>query len=120
MPVFGRRVDGPEGKRRSERERVVLAAAAQAIHGSRSVVIADISTRGAKLQGRDLPPCGRQILLGVGTVELLVTIAWRDLDECGVRFDPPLNTALVRKLKQEGSWAKVMGIEEPVQPRPVL
>lgn len=110
MPNFGRRIDGPTGRRRAQREEVVLAASALTPGASRAVVVTDVSPSGAKLIGRKLPPAGSDVLLTVGSAELFGEIAWLGHDECGISFESPLPAELTDYLKQEGRWAKVMGI----------
>ena len=110
MASFGRRVDGPTGRRRAKREEVVLAGSALTLGASRAVVVTDVSPTGAKLIGRRLPPAGTDVLLTVGSVELFGEIAWLGHDECGISFESPLPAEMTDHLKQEGRWAKVMGI----------
>jgi len=95
---------------------VILAASARSIDRSRSVVITDISSKGAKLQGRDLAARGAEVLVSAGSLDLFASVAWRENDECGVIFDGPLSEELVSKLKSEGRWTRVMGIsvDDPV------
>ena len=109
MPSFGKRVDGPDGRRRVIRQPVVLAASALAVAGSRSVLVADLSSVGAKLQGRDLPIPGSEVLVAVGTQESFGTIVWGKEDACGISFDHPLGNDKLDRFKQEGSWASVTG-----------
>jgi hypothetical protein len=110
MPTFGRRIDGPAGRRHTQREEVVLAGSALTLGASRTVVVTDVSPAGAKLLGRKLPAAGTDVLLSVGSVELFGEIAWLGRDECGISFDTPLDTEVADHLKREGRWAKVMGI----------
>ena len=110
MPNFGRRIDGPTGRRRAKREDVVLAASAITRGASRAVVVTDVSPTGAKLLGRQLPAAGADVLLTVGGVELFGEIAWLRNDECGIAFEDKLDAEITEHLKREGRWAKVMGI----------
>lgn len=110
MSSFGKRIDGPSGRRRAQREEVVLAGSALTLGASRAVVVTDVSPAGAKLLGRKLPQSGTDVLLTVGSVELFGAIAWLGRDECGISFDTPLDAELADHLKREGRWAKVMGI----------
>jgi len=110
MPNFGRRIDGPTGRRRAQREEVVLAGSALTIGTSRAVVVTDVSPTGAKLVGRHLPRQGSDVLLSVGSVELFGEIAWHRNDECGIAFESSLDSEVTDHLKREGRWAKVMGI----------
>lgn len=110
MPNFGRRIDGPTGRRRAPREEVVLAGSALTLGASRAVVVTDVSSAGAKLLGRKLPAAGTDVLLAVGKVELFGEIVWLGHDECGIAFETPLDADVADHLKREGRWAKVMGI----------
>jgi hypothetical protein len=110
MSNFGRRIDGPTGRRRAQREEVVLAGSALTLGASRAVVVTDVSPSGAKLLGRKLPQAGTDVLLTVGSVELFGEIVWLGHDECGISFEAPLGAKLTDHLKREGRWAKVMGI----------
>jgi hypothetical protein len=89
---------------------VVLAASALSLEASRSVVVTDVSPRGAKLQGRDLPAAGTPVLLSAGDSELFGEVVWSGRDECGIGFDPPLEPDVTDQLKRDGCWARVMGI----------
>jgi hypothetical protein len=109
MP-FGKRIDGPTGRRRIEREEVVLAACAQTLKASRDVVVSDVSPKGAKLQGRQLNTLDRDVLLLVGAIDLFAKIAWATPGECGIIFEEPLSSDMVDHIKSEGRWAKVMGL----------
>ena len=109
MLLFGRRVDGPSGRRRRVRQPVVLAASAVSIERSRSVLVADLSPSGAKLQGRDLPKEGSEVLVAVGSQDSFATIVWRNDDACGIEFDTLLPEERVAQLKHEGRWASVTG-----------
>ena len=110
MPEFGRRIDGPNGRRRSARKAVTLAASAWAIEGSHSVLIADVSRTGARLQGRDLPPVAAEVLITFGSLELFATVTWQTSDECGIEFETSLTPELLRKLQEQGDWALVTGL----------
>lgn len=110
MSNFGRRIDGPGGRRRASREEVVLAASALSLECSRAVIVTDVSPSGAKLQGRKLPPVGTDVLLAVGRLELFGQIIWVRRDECGIGFETPIDAEVAANLKREGGWAKVMGV----------
>lgn len=107
---FGKRVDRPAGRRRTKREDVVLAASARSIGSSRTVVVADVSADGAKLQGRGLASLDRNVLISFGAVDLFARIAWTAHDECGILFEERLEAQTLARIKREGGWAKVMGI----------
>jgi hypothetical protein len=110
MRTFGKRVDGLEGRRKAQREPVVLAGSAMTLGSSRAVIVTDVSPTGAKLVGRYLPKKGSNALISVGKVELFATVVWTAHDECGIAFESELTPDLADHLKREGRWAKVMGI----------
>lgn len=112
MRTFGKRIDGPTGRRKSLREEVVLAGSALTLELTRPVVVTDVSAKGAKLIGRDLPGEGTHVLLTFGNVELFATVVWSGRDECGIEFDEALTGDQSEELKREGRWAKVMGLAD--------
>ena len=87
----------------------MLAGSAMAVTRSRSVVLSDISFTGARMDGRDLPPAGDDVLMVVGSVDTMATVMWRYADHCGVRFEAPLCHARIAQMKQEADWASVTG-----------
>ena len=109
MPGFGRRVDGLSGRRTSRRDQVLLAASAWAIGGSRSVLVADISSAGAKLQGRDLPRTATEVLVTVGTTEFFARVSWSEDNECGLNFEVPLTPDELAQIQAQGDWGLVTG-----------
>jgi hypothetical protein len=110
MLGFGKRVDVPGGRRGSARQGVVLAASALGIHRSNSVLVQDLSERGARLQGRDLPPAGERLLINFGDTALFATVAWSGRDQCGIVFEQQLDGPCIAQLQREADWASVMGL----------
>jgi len=92
------------------RHPVVLAASAQAIDRSNSVVVADLSHQGAKLRGRNLPAPDQELLITTGSFAVFATVIWSEKDECGLTFVPPLDDELIAQFREEGKWATVMGV----------
>ena len=109
MP-FGKRVDVPGGRRRNQRERVVLAEAAVTLDRICSVVVEDVCSSGARLRGRDLPSDGHELVVKVGPVDVMASVVWSRHEECGFTFDHPLEPAGVKQLKEEGRLGRVLGI----------
>ena len=109
MP-FGKRIDGPAGRRRVLREEVILAGSARSLKSSRPVVVVDVSATGAKLQGRDFASLDREVLISVGGMDLFAQVAWTTLRECGVTFEELLTDEAIEHIKRDGRWAHVMGI----------
>ena len=84
--------------------------AAVTLDGSRPTIVEDVCSTGAKLHGRNLPAEGEALIIRVGDVELLASVAWRKRDDCGITFEQPLDPAGVRQLKNEGQLGRVYGI----------
>jgi hypothetical protein len=105
---FGKR-EAPYCRRQCKRDEVMLAGSALALTRSRSVVVQDISEGGAALAGRDLPPSGDDLLMVVGPFDAMARVVWRTADQCGIRFDEPMQPELLAQMKQQASWASVCG-----------
>ena len=86
MSSFGKRFDGPNGRRWLKRKRVGITASAECRGHSAPVLIEDLSLTGAKLRGCDLLP-GMMIALKVGSRKLSGQIAWAAGDQSGLRLD---------------------------------
>ncbi len=99
----------PAGRRGAEREDVTLAGSALAMTRSRSVIICDLSSDGAGLHARDLPLPGEELLFVAGSTERMADVAWRAKDRCGIRFDPPLESNEIARMKREAQWETVAG-----------
>ena len=111
MPEFGRRIDGPGGRRKDARNPVVLAASAVTLEGSRSVILEELCSTGAKLRGSGVARTGQQLMVRIGSLELLAAVIWDRRDQCGIAFDTPLGIDAIQVVKNEGRLATVMGIE---------
>jgi hypothetical protein len=87
----------------------MLAGSAFAVTRSRSVIISDLSPEGAGLNGRDLPAPGDEIFFVAGSIDRMADVVWRAGDQCGVRFDPPLDSDEIARMKRETQWEDVVG-----------
>jgi hypothetical protein len=96
-------------RRRSKREEVSLAGSALAVARSRSVAIFDLSSEGAGMAARDLPPPGEDVLFVVGPVDRMAKVVWRSETHCGIQFDDPLCDSDVARMKKDAAWASVTG-----------
>jgi len=96
-------------RRESAREEVVLAGSAYGLGRSRSIIVSDLSTRGARLDARDMPAPGDDVLVVVGPFEGLATVVWRADDHCGVWFDDVLPAETIDRMKSEAKWMSVAG-----------
>lgn len=59
--------------------------------GSRSAVLVNVSSTGARVRGADLPVMGVDLVLNIDRVQAFGTVIWSDSGECGIGFDPPLD-----------------------------
>jgi PilZ domain len=83
---FGKRIDGPPGRRRAARRPVAIVGSAVTLDGSKSVIVEDLCPTGAKLIGRHLPEPGTEVLLRTSELAVLGQVAWARHDERGVVF----------------------------------
>ena len=100
--TFGKRIDGPQGRRRAPRERLVLAAAVGTVGSSSPATLRDVSATGARLVGDSLPPEGHQLLIRAAGLTIFGDVAWRTEQGCGVAFDEPLPDWQIALLRREG------------------
>jgi hypothetical protein len=86
MTSFGKRIDGPGGRRRIKRRAVRIFGSAETAQGTKLIVIKDLCLIGARLKGAGLPQPGEQILLRTGESSIAGRIAWADRDHRGMIF----------------------------------
>ncbi|MCH8615080.1 PilZ domain-containing protein [Sphingomonas sp. SM33] len=75
------------------------------LRDSRSAVLADVSSTGARLRGRNLPAEHEDLFIAVDGLSVFGTVAWADGDERGVSFDVPLqpgDEAILRERMVQG------------------
>ena len=89
MGMFGKRVGG--GRRSAARASAPLTAVLTTLVGSRSAVLADVSSTGARVRGTDLPAMGEELVINIERVQAFGSVAWSDSGECGIVFEPPLD-----------------------------
>jgi hypothetical protein len=87
MASFGRRVDGPGGRRRIKRKTVSIHGSAATMDGSRCILIEDLSLMGARVRGRGLPKPGSEVLLRSGDRAVVGRVAWESGDRRGLLFN---------------------------------
>lgn len=78
------------GRRSEPRAYLVLPASTEALSGHRQVTLLDVSRTGARLQGRNLPEVGKEIVLKCGGVEAFGCVAWAVSERCGLHFEEPI------------------------------
>jgi hypothetical protein len=86
MSSFGKRIDGPGGRRRIRRKPVSIHGSAATMEGSRCVLIEDLCLTGARVRGLELPAEGNEILLRSGDRAILGRVAWERGDRRGIVF----------------------------------
>lgn len=101
-------MDGLEGRRRATRETLLLAAAVDTVGSSSRAILHDLSSTGARLEGRGLPPRGRQLLIRTAGLTIFGDVAWRTEDGCGVKFDEPISEREIATLRNEGHELRLM------------
>jgi hypothetical protein len=90
---FGKRVDGPGGRRRIKRRPVHIRGSAVTAQGSLPVVVEDLCLVGAKLVGHDLPQPGGEIVLRTGERAIAGRVARADRDRRGIFLGGARRTA---------------------------
>ena len=102
MREFGKRFDGPGGRRTAAREPVLLTAALLTVGCSRPVIIIDLSVTGAHLQINETMRLGQEVWIKAAPVEVFGTVAWVDGDQFGVAFDDPIGADQLALLQARG------------------
>src|SRR5918993_3297005 len=88
MGAFGKSVGG--GRRCAARASAPLTAVLTTLAGSRSAVLVDVSSTGARVRATDLPVMGDEVIVHIDRVEAFGSVVWSDSGECGIVFDPAL------------------------------
>ena len=96
-------------RREAGREEVVLAGSAFGLGRSRSIIVSDLSPRGARLDARDMPAPGDDVFVVIGPFDGLATVVWRNDDRCGVWFDETVPAETLDRMKSEAKWMSVAG-----------
>lgn len=110
MHDFGKRTDGPGGRRSAPRETVLLNAALLTLSASRTVILLDVSRTGARARA-DLPlTVGQEVWLKVNPVDIFGTVTWINGQECGILFDIPLDDGEVGRLQARGKVIFIAGL----------
>lgn len=101
MPMFGRRMDGVDGRRSAIREPMLLSAAILTLNRSFSAIIVNVSATGARLRGCGDVSQGDDLWIKVGVIDALATAVWAEDGQCGVTFDTALSDADLDHLRKE-------------------
>lgn len=79
------------GRRAAQRARLHVHARLQTISREVRVVLRNLSCTGAMLEGDDLPPSGRTVVLKRGPIDVMGQVVWTAGGRCGLEFFEPLN-----------------------------
>lgn len=103
MTEFGKRLDGPGGRRADAREPVLLSAALLSMGSSRPIMLSDVSKTGAQLRVHEPIQIGQEVWIKVPPAEVFGEVIWVDEDRCGIAFDEPLSDDELGLLQALGS-----------------
>ena len=114
MAGFGKRLDGPGGRRTSTRKPAFTATAIMTLERSQVGYLLDVSATGAKLDGGGNLSIGQNIWLKAGQIDVLAHVVWREPKICGVHFDTPLRDDQIEQLTQvpQGALFASLSMEE--------
>ena len=114
MAGFGKRLDGPGGRRAASRRPAFTATGIMTVDRSQVGYLLDISATGAKLDGGGGLSVGQSIWLKSGNIDVLAQVVWSRPDICGVQFDTPLSDDEIEQLSQvpEGALFASLSAEE--------
>ena len=107
MGAFGKRVDGPGGRRHAARTALSLPASMFSVEHSRVVILDDLSASGARLSGPDLPAEHESVWIRVGPIDAFGTVVWNEAASCGITFDRPLGDEEADFAKREARSAQL-------------
>lgn len=114
MTNFGKRLDGPGGRRAASRKPAFTATGVMTLDRSQVGYLLDVSATGAKLDGGCSLSIGQNIWLKSGNIDVLAHVVWSDLDTCGVHFDRTLRDDEINQLTQvpQGAMFARLSLEE--------
>lgn len=115
MTEFGKRMDGPGGRRAAPREAVLLNAALMTLSVSRTVILLDVSTTGARATASLPLFVGQQVWLKVNPVDIFGRVAWTNGSECGILFDFPLDDDEIVRIQARGKVIFIAGLSKEEQ-----
>ena len=103
MTEFGKRLDGPGGRRAAAREPILLSAALLSLGSSRPIILSDVSRSGAQLRVHEPMRLGQEVWIKVPPAEIFGEVVWTEEDRCGIAFDEPLRDDELGLLQALGS-----------------
>jgi hypothetical protein len=109
---FGKRMDGPGGRRSAPRQPVLLRAALHTLQHSRGATLFDVSATGAQMSMPVPLKVGQEIWLSIPPAEIFGTIVWVKEDTCGIAFDEALDEGTVASFQARGKVMMVHGLSK--------
>ena len=110
MAAFGKRLDGPGGRRRAKRAPILMAAALHTVGSSRTVTITDVSTSGARLSSPLPLEAGQHVWLKIPSADVFARVQWLEGDAYGLCFDKPLTEGEAADLQARGKVVLMPGL----------
>ena len=101
---FGKSNGG--GRRLASREAAPVLASFFTLSRTGKAVVVDVSRTGARLQGRDLPAEGEELIVSLDGVRTYGMVAWAEGDVCGIAFSEPLPPGSLQALRLSVSKAR--------------
>ena len=105
MTSFGKRLDGPGGRRSAPRAAVLLSAAMHAVGSSQPATLLDVSKTGARLRTRAPLHEGLHVWIKIPPADAFGTVMWIDGELCGVEFDEPFTDEEAAQLQSRPGHA---------------
>jgi PilZ domain len=99
MSTFGKCEGG--GRRSAARIEAPLIALITTLNETRSAVVVDVSSKGARLRGKNLPPKWADLFIHVEGIVGFGTVQWEEGDERGIAFDVALHPDDEQLLRQK-------------------
>jgi hypothetical protein len=114
MVGFGKRMDGPGGRRTATRKPAFRATGIMTVDRSQVGYLLDVSATGAKLDGGGDLSIGQDIWLKTGDIDVLAHVVWSGRNICGVHFDTPLSEEEITQVSQvpQGAMFARLSLEE--------
>lgn len=98
MNSFGKQQGG--GRRSAARSAAPIMAVLTTLSGSRSAVLSNVSSTGARFRATDLPQMGEELQIRIDRIQAFGTVVWSEHGECGVVFDAPLHPGEEQTLRE--------------------
>jgi hypothetical protein len=107
---FGKRMDGPGGRRAATRKPVLLRAALHTLEHSRGATLYDVSATGAQMNMPVPLKLGQEVWLSIPPSELFAKVVRIEGETCGIVFDEPLDAEAVASFQARGKVMMVHGL----------